>query len=343
MSDRLTIKLEGDDFEKGRIPVAVLNKVLKAAQATIFTIGEYKSSDGSSSRERGPFPRKVQESYTLELVATSKGSFVMDLDLPQGVSPEIQKSTFQIFHEVIQHISDEETKKIIKLIPDQRTMNRVLKSIKEMLPRQDDYKVFVKGNSKGFTAPVSTKQLKSVDRMLSKPKEEVRELIGKIVELKIHGDSYVGIYNGSRVIRCISLEIENEIFQSIGKEVLIKGEAVLTNANEIQELVSIDEVTIADPGKWLINEFHYHQKQYEMMDGFYVELDYVDGYWTIEHEELGLYISEPTLREVLSACYLGLSYLWEEYAVSPDEELTIDAIELKKCVIRYIERVVPRV
>lgn len=77
----------------------ILNKVLKAAQAMIFTIVEYKSSEGSSLRERGPFPRKVQEKYTLELVATSKGSFVLDLGLPLSVSPDIHKSTFRVFLE----------------------------------------------------------------------------------------------------------------------------------------------------------------------------------------------------------------------------------------------------
>lgn len=343
IENQLIIKVDGNSVDAGRIPVSVLEKVLRGAQQAIFILGEQQLSEGALMRERGPVPKKVKEEFTLELVDTSTGSFVMNLDLPTTTPKALQQKAFGTFHSIIDLLGDDKPKEIRKLIDNPQVLQRILKSIKEMLPKQDEYGLIIKGNQTTFTNRISTKEIKVVERLLGKPLEEARELIGKIVEIKIHGESYIGVFNGSRIIRCFTQDIESEVFQMIGKEVLLKGEAVLTNTNDIQELTTIDEVIVADPGKWFISNFQYVQKTYEMVDSFNVELDYIEGYWTITHVPLGLYISELTLREVIEACYLELSFLWEEYVLSDDSDLTKDAIELKKCIPRYIEKVVPSV
>lgn len=340
MTDKLKIKLDGKSLEHGRIPVNLLTKILCSTQTALFALGEYEQFEASSLRQRGPVPKQVKDMYTLELIGTQRGSFIAELDLPQYVTSTDQTKIFNLFYEAIAAVGSGDQQRVTMLIPDSSTRSRFAKSVVDMIPPNNEYTLsFSQGNNE-FTPPISSTRKADVRRLLSRPTEAIREVIGKVVELKILGDSYIGVFQNSKIIRCISPDIENEAFQSIGKEVILKGEAVINDDGTIRELVSVHEVFVAEPGKLGIDQFIYNGYAYELYEGFAVELDFIEEYWTIEENELGILISEPTLCEAMDALYAEIEFLYAEYAKAPDEELTKDAIELRDKLKRVIESVV---
>ncbi|GEM_PF-5757190 len=340
MADKMVIRLVGETFEEGRIPVHLLTKVLNSVQTAIFAIGEFEQNDEGSLREGGPVPKKVKSEYTLELVETVKGSFVAALDLPEHVDDEVQTRAFDLFEDVMTAVGEEDTERLVRILPDRGVRNRILKSVVQMIPLGDDYTISFKKESSSYTPPITDKVKQSMNRLLSKPNEAVREVVGRIVELKIIGDSYIGVYHNSKIIKCTSADLENMAYQSIGKDVILKGEAILNDAGEIKELVSVSDVFIAEPGTLPVEEFVYGDSVFSMADGFSVELDYVHEYWTISHEELGIYVSESKFSDAIEACYAEIEFLYEDYVQAPDAELTTDAKQLKAKVERYVESVV---
>ncbi|MBB4823667.1 hypothetical protein HNO89_000887 [Sporosarcina luteola] len=340
MADNLKVKLEGESLVNGRIPVDVLAKVLKSVQSAIYAIGEYEQSGGSSIRQRGPVPKKIRDLYTLELINTAKGSFTAELDLPAVVQDMTQTKTFSLFYRAMTAVSSSNHEQMVAILPDRTLRDRFAKSVLEMLPLNDEYTITFAQGSNNYSTPLSASAKPDIKRLLSKPLEEVREVVGKIVELKILGDSYIGVYQNSKIIKCSSPDIENEAFQSIGKEAILRGEALLNQDGTIKELVTVQDVFIADPGKLPIESFIRNGYQYKMCEGFFVELDYINEYWGIEHEDLGIFISESRLNDAVEALYVEIEFLVNEYMKATDEELTIDAIELKNMLGNYVESVV---
>jgi|GEM_PF-1897040 len=74
----LTVKLEGDEVEGGRIPVNELALVLKSIQLSVKRIGQV-IAEGQSHSTSGRHKAKIDNEYGLDVVAFEPGSFVTGL------------------------------------------------------------------------------------------------------------------------------------------------------------------------------------------------------------------------------------------------------------------------
>jgi hypothetical protein len=56
--------------------------------------------------------------------------------------------------------------------------------------------------------------------------------------------------------------------------------------------------------------------------------------YVAESPSLGITCTGKTLAEVAEDWKLQVQFVWEEYALAPDEDITADALELKKTLLK---------
>ncbi|GAB7387113.1 hypothetical protein BSNK01_09490 [Bacillaceae bacterium] len=228
---RIELKFTGKKIGEGRIPLNVLQKVLEGVQNAVYQIGEYHYSP-IVARERGPFPKPVIDQCTLELISISKGSFVVNLELPKenqlALFPEMSdlgEQALNTFVAVLESLTVG-NENLYKEIKDKKILQKVLRTVQDFLPRSDDYALIVSSPNKTMP-PITYKVASVIERLLYKPLTCEKELFGKIVEVRIVESRYFGILTKEgRIIKCyFDEDWELEVIQLTGKEVRVTGEA----------------------------------------------------------------------------------------------------------------------
>ena len=82
----------------------------------------------------------------------------------------------------------------------------------------------------------------------------------------------------------------------------------------------------------------YKGKTLKFKEPIIAKVDYVEGAWVIENEELKLLAIFPSEVECENIFLNEIRSIWRDYALAKDEDLTDDAIEFKKKLLNMIEQ-----
>ena len=337
----LQLKIKGEKVQKGRIPLNVFQKILSGIQTAIYQVGEYHYTK-SATRERGRYPKDVIEQCTLELVSIDKGSFIANLELPSETQPSLFPTLGEQSLETFIHFLDNlstENDTSFEDIKEKSTVQKILRTMQDILPRTDEYSLQISSTNK-YIPSLSFKTAKKIDKLLREPNIFERELIGQIVEMRIVEDRYFGLLNKERIIRCyFSEDLENEVIESIGKDVRITGEALVNENDKIVSLRKVTDIRVIETGFWTVEKIRWQNKIYKLMESLTLDIDYKQNYWILKCNELDIEELDERFENVLNAFYEDFSMLWEEYALENDDNLSIDAVELKNKILNLVERV----
>src|SRR5690625_1155272 len=81
-SRQIRVRVNGDAVHRAKIPLRVLIHVFDKLQNAVNLMGRFHLEKGQIG-VRGPLPRRVREECDLRLAATTEGSFVATLELPE--------------------------------------------------------------------------------------------------------------------------------------------------------------------------------------------------------------------------------------------------------------------
>lgn len=338
----LQVKFTGNKIGEGRIPLNVLHKVLQGVQTAIYQIGEYHQASTTVTRDRGRYPKDVIEQCTLELTSIDKGSFIANLELPYHEQPELlttlgENALSSLVNLLEGLTGDEES--IYKEIKDRKTVQKVLRTFHDVLPKSNDYSLELSSSKKAIS-PLSYKMSAKIERLLYTPTITERELFGQIVEMKIVENRYFGILTNERIIKCyFSEELDSEVIGSIGKDVRITGEALVNEQNHITSIRNTTDIRLIEPGAWSFDQIRQENRIFIFKDGFSVHIDVEDTLWKLENDDLDIVIFDEKFEDALKFFYDEFSMLWDEYALEDDSNLSEDAKKLKTTIHSLVERV----
>lgn len=341
MTDRqIKIKLEGNIIGSGRIPLDVLQKVLMGIQSSIYHIGEYHHVK-SVTRHRGRFPKEVTDQCTLELVAMGEGSFVAKLELPshgQMDMFDLGEKTLQTFINFLDSLADNNNE-IYSQIKDRHTLQKVLRTIGDILPKSDDYSLTISSGAKRIQ-PLTHKTSSHISRLFQEKTIDQRDIIGKMIAARVVEAQYFQIQTKKRQIKChFAEDLVEDVVQSLGKEVMISGEVLIDENGQVRSMSSVSNIQRMEPGWITFYKIVWENRTFELYEPLSAKLDIEDSLWTLESHDLGILVFEDTIEDVLRSFYEEFSFLWDEYAQENDEMLTSDAQVLKNKLIKIVEKV----
>ena len=88
-----------------------------------------------------------------------------------------------------------------------------------------------------------------------------------------------------------------------------------------------------------ISTFQVGSKRFRFKDPLMLESENVEGGLCLTHKELTLSACGKSWGECDRIIREELATLWEEYALAPDDELTVDAIALKNKLLGMVDEV----
>lgn len=336
----MKLKLEGDMIGSGRIPLNVLQKVLTGIQMALYHIGEYHHVK-TVTRHRGPFPKEVINQCTLDLVAMGEGSFTANLELPshgQMDMFDLGEKTLRTFINFLDSLADNDDE-IFSQIRDRHTLQKVLRTVGDILPKSDDYSLIISSGAKRLQ-PLTFKTSSHISRLFQEKTIDQRDLIGKMIEVRVVEAHHFQIQTKKRQIKChFTEDLVEEVVQSLGKEVMISGEVLIDEHGQISSVSSVSNIQRMEPGWLTLNKITWDNRTFELSESLSAKLDIEDGLWTLANDDLGILVFEDTTEAVFRSFQEEFAFLWDEYAQEDEDMLTSDALELKNKMIKMVEKV----
>ena len=88
-----------------------------------------------------------------------------------------------------------------------------------------------------------------------------------------------------------------------------------------------------------IEKIIYNEFVLQLESPILLEVRCENGYYIIEHPESGIFVAERSFNDAVLAFNEEFVYIWHEYAEEVDENLSKDALILKKWLLEKVKRV----
>lgn len=344
----LELRIVSIDSPDLHIPFSLLEKMLRFIQQALFHAGDYQA--GWRPRKKGPFPKEVLEQCELFVTGFTLGSLHVNASLPEPdplLLPEEDLGTkaLHTMGAALYAVSNDDEAGLATAIADRTHRTRFLKAVEGAMPDEAaPYGLNLLIAHSASPVYLRPKTRQTILRLIhpEEARAEDRKIVGELVLLKISGGRNLGIkLDDGRVIVChFTPDQENFITQQVvGSVVEVTGRASLAADGVIQTIDDVYDVVPVDFRPLRIKVITVGSRRFHLKKPISVELDFQDSVWSYEYLPLGIITCSPSRSEALSQFWEEFEFIWEEYAQERDENLTLDAQELKRHLLELVESV----
>ena len=130
-------------------------------------------------------------------------------------------------------------------------------------------------------------------------------------------------------------ELEKNAKKLVGKPAIIYGHAVFDANGNIKEITEVDKIKQFTDLK--LSSIFSGTEELQFSQPLIVSIDYKEDMWIMENRELGAVAINTMYDECLDSFHKEILFIWKEYNRSSDNELSLDAINLKNKILEYLE------
>ncbi|MGV8123060.1 MAG: hypothetical protein AB2L14_25135 [Candidatus Xenobiia bacterium LiM19] len=342
----ISMSIAGPAAEGGLVPLRIISRKLEALQKTLFAIAEARG--GGPVARRGNWTKYVRSSCELLFLESHKGSLTVCAELPPPHAmeqmtffPDDEKDpgvkALQDLKDVSQAVVTGNEMKIMEILPDSIGRIRFLRSLEELCPREGDEFEISLGNGKGECYAVFGPESRNFIRnlFLERIEEEAPEIItihGTLVEIRAFaGRRQISVKSRNREITCFyPTEMEEEIAQLVvGSIVEVSGTAQTNDDGSVLQIDRISNVSTVDLSPFRIKAFVWQGGRYILKEPVMTNLDYEGDLWVYKIPRYALHAFSPDRRDALSQLHEHFAFACDDLLHESDENLTLDAIELR--------------
>jgi hypothetical protein len=248
------------------------------------------------------------------------------------------EESLQKFFGLIENIDSEKEveAKISSDIPEPLHRARIIEDFTKLWPSEyDNYDVNIKYKTKEHYLKPSKKLL--LEGLLSHyTEQQTTEIKGVLATYSVIPNKIIKIVGPDGNVQCSFTEEEKEITKKfIEKPVRARGEAIFDAGGRVKELINISHL---EPFTDIsIKRIFSDHEDLPLKEPITVTIDYNDNHWIMEYEDLGILATSQDYNECLNEFHKEFFFLWKEYALATDSELTPGAQNLKKRIKNVIE------
>lgn len=344
----LELHIVSIDASDLHIPFSLLEKTLRFIQQALFHAGDYQA--GRRPRKKGPFPKEVTEQCELFLTGFSLGSLQVNAALPEPdpllfPKDDLGTKALHTMELALQAVAGNDETGLAAAFADRTHRTRFLKAIEGAVPDEAaPYGLSLRVARAASPVYLHPKTRQTILRLIhpEEARAEDRNIVGELVLLKISGGRNLGIrLDDGRVIVCHFTHDQEDFItqQVVGSVVEVTGRASLAADGAIHTIDDVYDVVPVDFRPLRIKVITVRSRKFHLKKPISVEVDYQDSVWSYEYLPLGIMTYSPSRREALSQFREEFEFIWEEYAQESDENLTIDAQQLKRCLLDLVESI----
>lgn len=307
-------------------------RALDAFQQVFWLVGEEVAKLGS--REKGSFPKRVLENYTLEFSEVKTGSVIADFrlgsttqtDVVHGETPHVSEALAKIerLFDIIT-APNAKTQDLDAISTNPQRRRRLLTAADRLVPQDEGVKVTIKVVNKKRDVPINAR--KTIERLLlAEPRDQALDLQGFVAQVRVDKKRVLLIDTpeGERRIS-YARELESDVRDLLGK--LAQVQVTMPEAKGLPEVT--DSAHLRPLASLPISKFTVGglNKTFTPPINFDFEVDGDD--YIAHHDDLQIVARATEMRKLVAEIESTLSALWDIYVESPEDELTQDAIDLR--------------
>jgi hypothetical protein len=335
---RIQIHIESKIKDHKPIPAVIIAENFQRIQNIIYYIVD--DLEGNAPRKSGDFPKSVKDKSELVLTGISFGSMDAELAISDaqislpGAETFGEKAIF-IGNEIVRAISrDENISPVVsKHIKNVRRIDRILREFDLIWP--DDESKYSVGLDFGkkqmvFLDPTRKDVLRAA--LLRPPENAEKTVAGRLMEIRVDQRRSFQIDTIDGPVTCLyTPELEDKIVENIGRLVLIRGIMALERGKYALSLK--DEKSI-EGLKWLpLLDVKIRGKSLKLKEPIYFDVLYENDSYVISNDRFHLRAEDSNLKAAMNEINKEIEVLWEDYVESSLEELSEDALDLRRDLI----------
>ena len=345
MSRGISVAVQSASKREAPIMLPSLVRVLDALQKLALQVGEMLADSGSQ-RSRGEFSAAIRRSCELVVRDLRTGSATAGLEL-RPVEPslfpeftDLGERTLDTIGDLTREVTNGSSWDDVRaLLPDEAHRRLILKTYKALCPKaSEDVEVRLADPERGSEPFVLRPETRARVQVLaaqlsSEDVLEERNLIGRLVMLRSRQPTFE-IRQPGRSFTCpYDPDLEEQLLGLYDAMVSVRGVCRVVKHDdrddEILELLDVGEVLFLDEGDLSVTEIAAGQTTLPLSQPLSVPVDFSDNLVVFEYEPLGIIACGETREQAEQAFGVELTWLWEEYGQTPDDELSPDTRELK--------------
>jgi hypothetical protein len=306
----ILIEIITKNIKEGKISVSLLSNTLKGIQQVAFQIGKFRLEKDPSIP--GPYPSMLKRELELFFIEAKSGSLAATLEFPKKEAslfpdfPDFAERVTEDMHNVILCVKNNNAEIIQKQISDPQYRKRILNELSPLIPqKKTDYEISFRFGD--FPA------ILQVERPSD---DQIINLIGPYEEVKKEKAAEAVIQ-----ARCLAR---------------LKEDGQLDKIIDVLNYELFEEL---DLRPYRTTEIQLLNRKFELSHEIACDVRKEDSLIIIEYEPLNIRAYNFSREETIKDFAEEFALIWDAYAKEKDNNLTSDAITLKKYLLALVKEV----
>jgi len=347
----LTMTIGGKAAEGGHIPLAILAEKLNSLQESLYSAAN--ALEGYKGSCRGRWSAQILSSCKLILRHVKMGSFKIATEIPTpdqpNLTPEFDsgRQALEGFRRAGEAVEKGDASTIQRLMPYSATRERFLGKIKDLCPKEGEEYCVSLGNGKGKTysiLTVNSRELINNFVFTDEPEKIFRKvkIRGELIEIRIKDEKRHIALETSQGEIIYNYSSDMEVYISsipAGSVIEVSCMAEIDEEGSIKEVESVYEVDIINLPPLRLNKFTFENKRYRLKKEVVGKIEYENDLWIYRVPRYSLHSYSSDRKEAFLQLNEEFAFQYEDLYNETDENLTLDAIELRERLKNDIEKV----
>lgn len=341
---QISFKLEGSAVKAHSVPFKLLASLLDGMQHTFYCIGQEVS--GREPQIRGRIPGDIQQACELRRIMEKPGSYevlaeIADTRQISLFDFDIGKITLDKYMNLITYLDDNpQNEDIKKMFPDSSHRRRILRSVEMYCPREGDEWVLAFNNNAMQRRSVLTRSARDkIGKLVNPPNVELLTVTGELMRLHLDEHKIAILYPAThRILDCFyDIEIEDFIICNLKGLIQVTGRVQLDSSGQPEKIIDVTAINGLDLNTVKLSSISNSDVTLKLSQPLIIEPSFVDQEVILEFPAFHIIASGVTREQAIRVFEEDFIWLWQEYALANDDELTSDAIQLKNDLLSMIK------
>jgi len=339
--DRMfSFHVEGTLATKHSLPASVLVQILQNAQRAFELIGI--QVEGKTVKSRARLPKSSVGKFQLICQIPVHGCYALPVyvggEAADLLFPEQAERATSIFKNLLSALMSRNSSDISAALPDGAIRNRVLESIKGMLPQigANWYLDFYDGHDTRFSS-LNGDHAPFIDELVVPP--EIREasqtVTGTLSRVDFSARKLTIIYpvTNNREMDCFyPEELEDLLFENRRGLLQVTGSMILDDSGVPKSIIDVSDIREVDLSPYTFSAVSHDSISLKAVQAIELQpfLDETKQLICLVDVDLGIDVYAETRHKLSQELDEQIAMLWREYVLVDDDVLDELALNLKK-------------
>lgn len=341
------LHITGPATDDNSVPAEVLVRAIEGLQQGVWLLAA--AAESRTIHKRFKPDQAFRQQFTLRVAAPERGSYVLPLGLtdercqrPSSIPPDID--LLARFAKVWTGVAEGDLSEFRTFVADESLSIRLLQIFKRILPKRGDRWSLAFGTKSMPEVELDARHRSIVDGWLKLPSEESAvSIIGELQRIDFAAKLLWIFYSPNQsLLQCpYREELEDSIVEARQQLFQVIGQFALDPEGHPKQIVDVRSIEIVDLSPVLLHEIQVDDGTL-FIDPPLTLNPALDGetqqFFVAELEDFNLILSGPTRDALLDDLADQLGFIWREYGEANEDELTDDAIELRRLLRARLSR-----